>query len=148
MSNALFYIGIARKAGAIEVGETNSGNVTRAGKARLLVLASDASDNAQSRAEGFVFGRNTPLVRLPFTKEELSQTTGANGCSMAAFTDIGLASAFMERLSQTQDGYKEVSEQLKVLNEKALARKREAATHEKKKKAGKTAAAGLRRKTK
>ena len=148
MNNALFYIGIARKAGAIEVGETNSGNITRAGKARLLVLASDASDNAQNRAEGFVFGRNTPLVRLPFTKEELSQTTGVSGCSMAAFTDIGLASAFMERLSQTRDEYKEISEQLKVLNEKALARKREATAHEKKKKVGKTAAAGLRRKIK
>ena len=147
MNNALIYVGIARKAGAIEVGETNSGNVTRAGKAKLLVLASDASDNALNRAKGFVFGRNIPLVRLPFSKEELSKSTGATGCSMAAFTDIGLAAAFMERLAQTQDGYDEVCGELKVINERALARKREAAAHEKKKRVGKTAPAGFRRKT-
>lgn len=145
MSDALRYIGIARKAGAIEIGETNSGAAVRNGKAKLLVLAADASGNAKSRAEGFVFGRRTPLVRLPFTKSELSDISGVNGCSMAAFTDMGLASAFMSQLAQSYPEYGALAGSLDAKSEKEKARKREAVSHEKNKKSGKTASKGMRR---
>ena len=91
MSKALGYISIAKKAGALAVGETNAGAAVRAGKGRVLLLASDASPNARHRAEGFVTGTQTPLVVSPFSKAELSEATGAGGCSMAAFTDVGAA---------------------------------------------------------
>ena len=61
MNKALGYIGIAKKAGALSVGETNAGAVVRAGKGRVLLLASDASPNARHRAEGFVAGTQTPV---------------------------------------------------------------------------------------
>ena len=48
----LNMLGLMRKAGAIDIGETNTGGACRAGKAKVLLLAADASDNAQSRAAG------------------------------------------------------------------------------------------------
>lgn len=144
MADALRYIGIARKAGAIEIGETNSGVAVRAGKAKLLILASDASDNAKARAEGFIYGRKTPLVKVPFTKRELSDISGVNGCSMAAFTDTGLASVFLSQLAQSEPRYSAAAGYVAAKNEKEKIRKREAASHEKNKRLGKSAS--MRRK--
>ena len=47
------YLGLMRKAGRIALGEHDAGAAARAGKACLLLLAQDASDNARKRAEGF-----------------------------------------------------------------------------------------------
>ena len=149
MNKALGYIGIAKKAGALSVGETNAGAVVRAGKGRVLLLASDASPNARHRAEGFVTGTQTPLVTVPFTKAELSDATGLAGCSMAAFTDVGLAAVFMATLAENEPSYADTAQLLQTKNEKALLRKREAAAHQRKLSAGRSVgktAQGKRRK--
>lgn len=149
MHKALNYIGLAKKAGAIEVGETDTGAAIRAGKGRILILASDASDNAKRRAENFVHGTQTPLVLVPFSKEDISQVSGEVGCSMAAFTDIGLAAVFMAALAENEPSFKETAELLAQKNQKAQLRKKEALAHEKKMKTGvsaKPAATAKRRK--
>ena len=56
-----------RKAGRIALGEHDAGAAARAGKACLLLLAQDASDNARKRAEGFAHAAQAPLLRLPYT---------------------------------------------------------------------------------
>ena len=113
-----------RKAGKIEVGETNTGSAVRAGKAKLLLLAADASDNAAKRARGYLTGHRALLVPLPFTKDELSQLLGKSGCSMAAVTDIGLASVFLAALAEEEPGrYEEAAEELRRRSEKAARRK-------------------------
>lgn len=97
--NALHLLGLMRRANAIAIGEENTGSSVRAGRAKLLLLASDASDNACRRAEGFAAGRRLPLVGLPFTKEEFSSAVGVRGGSMAAITDLGFADALLRLLS-------------------------------------------------
>ena len=95
----LHLLGLMRRANAIAVGEVNTGAAARGGKAKLLLLASDASENARHRAEGFSAGRNLPLAELPFTKEEFSSAVGVNGGSMAAITDLGFANALLKALA-------------------------------------------------
>ena len=138
MSNPLNYLGIAKKAGAIETGELNSGSAVRSGKAKLLVLAQDASENARGRAEGFIHGGNTPLVILPYTKEQIAIATGEHGCSMAALTDIGLAAVFMSALAEEEPSVRETAELLTQKSEKAKRRKCEAQAHKRNMKTGKT----------
>lgn len=65
-----------RKAGRIALGEHDAGAAARAGKACLLLLAQDASDNARKRAEGFAHAAQAPLLRLPYTKQALSDRLG------------------------------------------------------------------------
>lgn len=139
MSNPLNYIGIARKAGAIELGETNSAAAIRSGKAKLLVVASDASDNARKRVENFVYKRKIVHINLPYTKEELGGITGTSGGSMAAFTDIGLASAFLKALSEKDATFLAESEKLAAQNNKTIQRRRESKAHSRNKKFGKSA---------
>lgn len=134
----LNMLGLMRKAGAIDIGETNTGGACRGGKAKLLLLASDASPNAQSRAAGFTRGRNVCTATLPFTKEEISAHVGVNGCSMAAITDIGFANAFAAALSQEYHGkYDELASAVGQRFSKAERRKKEAAAHERNKRNGK-----------
>ena len=100
MGKALDLIGIARKSGNIELGEDNAAALVKAGRARLLIAASDASDAAKRRAEGYVFGRGTLYLAAPYTKEQISQISGKHGGSMAAFRDLGLAKSFADALAE------------------------------------------------
>lgn len=137
-NRAIRYLSIARKAGSLQLGEEDTGIAVRGGKAKLVLLAFDASDNARRRAEGFVYGRKMPLVRLPYTKEEISFATGKGGCSMLAVTDIGLASSFLSALAQQDpERYAETAQALELKREKANKRKAEAAAHRRNVKTGK-----------
>mgnify|MGYP000233583875 FL=1 len=134
----LNLLGLMRKANAIAVGETNTGGAVRAGKAKLLLLASDASDNARSRARGFTHGRDVVTVTLPFTKDEIAAHVGVSGCAMAAITDIWFANAFMKSLAAAvPEGYDESTAEIQRRFERADRRKKEAAAHEKNKRIGK-----------
>ena len=71
MDKALNYLAIARKARLIEAGEEPVGAAARALHARLIVVASDASDHTWRRAKSFAAGTSQQTIRVPFTKAEL-----------------------------------------------------------------------------
>ena len=124
MSKALNYLGIARMSGNIELGEENSKALVKAGKARLLLLASDASDGVRKRAEGYIFGFRTPLVPLPFTKEELGGAVGRAQCAIAAVRDLGLAKALADALAAEYGGqYAPLAQELDEKQKRQAARK-------------------------
>lgn len=133
---ALNLLGLMRKANAAAIGETDTGAAARAQTAKLVVLASDASSNAQSRANGFVHGRDIPLITLPFTKQEISEHVGKSGCSMAAICDLGFADAFLKLLCE-HDGYADTAKAISERLENQKQRKHETKAHEKNKRTGK-----------
>ncbi len=61
---ALTLLGLAKKGGNLQLGEENTGSVCRADKARLLLLAADAADNASNRARTFSRGGKIPILRV------------------------------------------------------------------------------------
>ena len=123
MDKAQQYMGLARKAGRLSVGEASCGDTAAAGKAKLFLLAADASDNARKRAAGFLNGRRPPLQTLPWTKEELSALLGKPGCSMVCFTDLPLAARFAAAMADTDPGWKDTAELLSRREDKAARRK-------------------------
>ncbi|MGI5976383.1 MAG: L7Ae/L30e/S12e/Gadd45 family ribosomal protein [Candidatus Limivicinus sp.] len=134
----LNMLGLMRRACAIEIGESAAGSACREGKTKILLLASDASDNARRRAEGFGAGHNLVILRLPFPKEELSAHLGLGGCSMAAITDIGFANAFIKSLSQAYPGeYDTEQAEVEQRFSKAKRRKEETAARGRNKRIGK-----------
>lgn len=99
-ANALSLIGLALKAGKIEVGEEPVGAACRAKAARVLLLAADAAENSVHRAQRFAEEGKIACVTLPFSKTELGYALGRTSCAMAAFTDAGLASSLMNKLEK------------------------------------------------
>lgn len=135
---ALNLLGLMRKANAVQIGETDAGAAARAGSAKLLILASDASDNAKSRAKGFVYGKGIPLITVPFLKEEISAHVGKSGCSMAAVCDLGFADSFLKLLQQISPGlYDETAQIFAAELDREKRRRRERMSHEKNKRIGK-----------
>lgn len=102
MDKALNYMALARKAGRIELGEEPAGAAARAQHARLIVVASDASDHTWRRAQSFVAGTEQQCIRVDFTKDQLGMAIGRTNLALAAFTDPALALAFLKALNQPE----------------------------------------------
>ncbi len=135
MDKALNYMALARKAGRIELGEEPAGAAARAQKARLILVARDATDHTWRRAKSFVAGTQQQCIKVPFTKDELGQAVGRTSLALAAFTDPALALAFLKALP-AQEQYAEAIEDLTGRTKRVLARQAEARAHEKNKKTG------------
>jgi ribosomal protein L7Ae-like RNA K-turn-binding protein len=98
MDKALNYLALGKKARLVELGEEPVGAVTRALKARLVIVASDASDHTWRRAKSFVAGTEQQCIRVSFTKDELGFAVGRTSLAIAAFTDAAMAAAFVKAL--------------------------------------------------
>lgn len=99
-SHILSLLGLALRGGRLAVGEEPAALAAKAGKARLLLAASDAAGNTLRRAEHLAQEGHCLWLVLPFTKEELGHALGRGSAAIAALTDTGLAAAFTERLAQ------------------------------------------------
>lgn len=99
---ALNLLSLARKGGNIQMGEENVGAACRAGHARLILVASDAAENAYNRAKSFTSAKKMAFIRVPYSKEQLGAAMGRGVCAMAAITDVSLALAFVKALDQAE----------------------------------------------
>ena len=91
-------IGLCKRAGRLVSGAFAVQNAIRAGKAKLILLASDASTNARKRAEGFAAQGQVPLLVLQADKAELCCAAGVAGGAMFAVCDDGFAAALQKKL--------------------------------------------------
>ena len=131
MEPSLMFLGLTAKAGHLTVGEESCGIDARAKKAKLIITASDASQNSITRADNFSRTAKAPHIVLPFTKAELGNVIGRGTPGMLAITDIGMASAFVNKLSAENPGrYDEVSAVLQQSVERSRKRKLEKKRHE------------------
>ena len=136
MDKAMNYVALAKKARLVELGEEPVGAVTRALKARLVIVASDAGDHTWRRATSFVAGTNQQCIRIPQSKDELGLAVGRTSLAIAAFTDTALALAFVKALPE-QEKYTAQLEALQEQDKKQQQRRSEAEVHRKNVKTGK-----------
>lgn len=138
MNKILNLLGLAKKAGKLEVGEEPTGATARAKDARLLLIASDAADNSFRRLKHFADAGACLYARLPCTKDELGRAVGRTSCAMVAVTDIGFAEAVAEKLAEEDAArYTELAERLSVKAQRAMQRRKEQEQHEKNLRMGK-----------
>ena len=130
MDRALNYLALARKAGRIELGEEPAGAAARAQKARLIVVASDATGHTLRRAQSFVAGTEQLCLQVPYTKDQLGQAIGRSALALAAFTDPALALAFVKALGNPEKYAPELAS-LERRTKRIQQRQKEAKAHEK-----------------
>lgn len=135
-NRSLNYLALARKGGMLEVGEEPVGAVARAGKAHLVVVASDASDHTWRRALSFVAGTDQQCIRLAATKEQLGFVVGRQSLAIAAVTDPRLALAFLQSLNQGER-YRQGLEVLTGKADRARKHQAEARAHQRNLRKGK-----------
>ena len=137
MDKLLNLIGLAKKAGKLEVGEEPVGAAARSKHARLILIASDAADNTRRRALHFGEAGECICLEIPPTKEDLGRALGRTSCALLALTDIGFAEAIAKKLAEGDERFAETAEKLAVKARRAAERRREAEAHEKNVRTGK-----------
>ena len=93
----LSYLGLARKAGKLAVGEFLTENAIYAKKALLVIVAEDASDNTKKKFTDRC-NHKVPL-RFYKTKEELGNATGSALKASMAVLDEGFSKAILNILN-------------------------------------------------
>ena len=102
MDRSLQIIGLAKKAGLLAVGTADTGAAARTGKVRLVISANDASSNAVRKACNAAQTCSVPHIIVPYTSFELGNVSKRGSPGTIAFLDIGLASSFMNSMSEAE----------------------------------------------
>ena len=132
----LHLLGLAKKAGRLEIGEEPVGAACRARQARLVLLAQDAAPNTRRRAAHFGEAGGVLWLETPFDKSQLGFVLGRSSCAMLALTDAGFSAAVVEKLAaQDPERYGEAQQKLGYKAEKTLRRRRQTRQREKDSKA-------------
>ncbi|MBQ2231248.1 MAG: 50S ribosomal protein L7, partial [Oscillospiraceae bacterium] len=71
MNAALSFLGLAKRAGRLVIGEESVKLEARANKTKLILTASDAGDSLKKRADNFARMAKCAHTTLPFSKDEL-----------------------------------------------------------------------------
>ena len=133
-NKALNYLSLARKGGMAELGEEPVGAIARAGKAYVILVASDASDHTWRRAKSYAAGTEQQCVRLEVSKDEMGFAVGRTSLAIAAITDVQLALALVKALPKAEP---QVLEVLTAKAAKAKKRQAEAKAHQRNLRKGK-----------
>lgn len=149
-NDALSLLGLALRAGKLEVGEEPVEAACKARRVKAVLLASDAAANSVKKAERFAASGGAEIVTLPAGKAELGFALGRGSCAMAALTDGGLTAAALKKLAAADPGrYGPQAERLAAAAEEEAKRRkdRQAARRRKERLAAKPWAAPARKKS-
>jgi len=133
----LSMLGLALKAGRVEVGEEPVGAAARAKKARVIFVAQDAAPSSVRRAQSFARTGSTLCVTLPAGKDTLGSSLGRTSVAMCAVTDIGFAESLVRKLAALDAAYQDAADTLAIKAKRARERKEEQLRHEKNLRQGK-----------
>ena len=100
--NVLQMIGLAERAGRIRSGGFETEEAVLKGKAKLVILAGDASENTSKRFDDKCRSHGVPVIRYG-TRETLGACIGKEERSCLAVTDYGFAKKIRE-LSEEGNG--------------------------------------------
>ena len=88
----LRFIGLAMKAGKLMLGDGRAVESIRSGKAKLVLISKDASDNTKKKYRNMCEYRNLKLLDI----NEFGQCIGRDFAVVAAVEDDGFAKRIVE----------------------------------------------------
>ncbi len=92
------YLGLALRAGKLAAGDEGVLKAVRGGTAKIVFLASDASDNAKKKYRDKCGFYNVPLVEI-YERRELGRSIGKLERVVVAVTDEGLSGLVRKSLA-------------------------------------------------
>ncbi|MBQ4316026.1 MAG: ribosomal L7Ae/L30e/S12e/Gadd45 family protein [Oscillospiraceae bacterium] len=125
-SNYLSLLGLAKRAGMLEAGDEAVRAAISAGKVRLVLCASDASDRTRETFSFITESSGVAFVSVPETKEELGNSLGRRPSATVAVCDVGFAAAIAKKLAEKLPEAKECAERLSERVQKITKRKKAA----------------------
>lgn len=133
MTAGMSLLGMARKAGAVVIGEEPVTEAVLDHKVRLVLVASDAGETTADRISRLESDK-LPVLLLKEEKQELGAAVGFAKVAVAGICDLGFAAAIAAKLGEEDPRAKIISEGLAQRQKKARRRKAETAKFGKKSK--------------
>ncbi|MBQ6357422.1 MAG: ribosomal L7Ae/L30e/S12e/Gadd45 family protein [Clostridia bacterium] len=94
-------LGLCQRAGKCQSGAFAAERALKAGKAKLVLLEENASENTKDRFSALCEGRKVPLRLVP----EVGRAIGREAHGVMAVTDIGFVNMILDALaSETEVG--------------------------------------------
>ncbi|MBR6563722.1 MAG: ribosomal L7Ae/L30e/S12e/Gadd45 family protein [Clostridia bacterium] len=97
--NTLGVIGLAARARGIVIGTNNVLEAVRGRKAKLVLVASDVSDNTKKSLFDKTKYYSVDIEQIDITAEELGRAVGHSNTAAVAFTDASFIKAYEKSLS-------------------------------------------------
>jgi ribosomal protein L7Ae-like RNA K-turn-binding protein len=94
------YLGLAARAGKMQSGEFSTENAVKRGKARLVLIAGDASDNTKKKFQNMCDYYHVPCCIFS-DKETIGHAIGKEFRASCAVTDEGLAKSAVRALHRS-----------------------------------------------
>lgn len=99
MKRSLNYLGIAKRSGNLICGTDMVIKSLSSGKVKIILLASDASENTKDKIIKKAFYYQIQVFEV-FSSRELSNAVGADHLMIMAITDDGLTKAFLKEVER------------------------------------------------
>lgn len=97
--NTLGVIGLAARARGIAIGTNNVLEAVRSKKAKLVLYASDVSENTKKNLTDKSTYYSVKAEPIDITAEELGRAVGHSNTAAIAFTDVNFIKAYEKSLS-------------------------------------------------
>lgn len=100
MNKILSLLGLAARGRNLVSGEFSTEKTIKEGKAALVIIGMDASDNTKKMFTNMCTYRKIP-IRFYATKQELGKAIGKEARASVAVTDSGMAANIMKHLEES-----------------------------------------------
>jgi ribosomal protein L7Ae-like RNA K-turn-binding protein len=97
--NTLGVIGLAARARGIVIGTNQVLEAIRGGKAKLVLIASDVSQNTRKALNDKSLYYSVPTAEADITAVELGHAVGHSNTAAIAFTDVNFVKAYNKSLA-------------------------------------------------
>jgi len=96
------YLGLATKAGKVTSGEFMTEKAVKEGKAKIVIVADDASDNTKKMFRNMCEYYHVPMFTM-CKKEQLGHVIGKQFRASVAVLDDGFSKAIMKQFENGKD---------------------------------------------
>lgn len=96
----LQFLGIIKKSGKIAEGYNKCEEVIKIGKAKLIIISDDVSDNTRNKFENYSIRYEIPIIKNGFLSEDLGKILGREKVKVLCVVDYKMSCKLISILNQ------------------------------------------------
>ncbi len=125
MNNSyLGLLGLARRAGKLGNGDEAVKGACSRNLAKLLLVASDASDRTKATFKSIAESFELPCITVSETREEIGNALGKRPSAIVAVCDTGFSAAIAKKLSAESESARAALPSLEKRAKRSISRKK------------------------
>lgn len=96
----LQFLGIVKKSGNLTEGYNKCEEIVKIGKAKLIILSDDVSDNTRNKFENYSIRYEVPIIKNGFLSEDLGKILGREKVKVICVIDYKMSCKLISMLDK------------------------------------------------